>query len=102
MLSSKPCTTTCVIDGAPVTLTYYPDTCDLRISDAGGVCIQKTRWLAPWTALLAALRDFAQLPEASASDASVLVTTLFGIANTNYAAAHLAIEATRVTAANAA
>jgi hypothetical protein len=89
MLSSKPCTTTCVIDGAPVTFTDYPDTCDLRVSDAAGVCIQKTQWLAPWTSLLSALRDFQQLAGMGVNDATVLVTNLLGIANANYAAAHV-------------
>ena len=100
MLSSKPCTTTCVIDGAPVTFTYYPDTFDLRVSDACGVCIQKTRWLAPWASLLAALRDFQQLAGMGANDASVLVVNLLGVANANYAAAHIDIGA-RAAAARA-
>jgi len=101
MLSSRPCTSTCVIDGTPVTFTYYPDTCDLRISDACGVCIHKTRWLAPWTALLAALRDFAQLPEAGVNDALGLVANLLGVANANHAAGRLATGALRITAASA-
>lgn len=65
MLSSKPCTTTCVIDGAAVTLNYYPDTQDLRISDAYGACIYRTKWLAPWTTLLAAMRDLARSRDAN-------------------------------------
>jgi len=65
MLSSKPCITTCVIDGAAVTLNYYPDTQDLRISDAYGACIYRTKWLAPWTTLHAAMRDLARSRDAN-------------------------------------
>lgn len=89
MLSSRPCTTAFVIDDAPVTLTYYPDTRDLRVSDVYGTCIQKARWLGSWTALLATLREFAQLPHAAAHDASAPVSNRLGIANANYIVARL-------------
>ncbi|BAN25227.1 putative uncharacterized protein [Caballeronia insecticola] len=42
----------------PVTLTYFPDTTLLRITDANGRCMRETRWPAPWRTLLATLREF--------------------------------------------
>jgi hypothetical protein len=92
MINSKPCTATCVIDGSAVTVTFYPDTCDLRISDAYGACIQKARWLDSWTALLAALRDISRLPDEGVHQASALVANL-GVANTNHTATGLAAAA---------
>jgi hypothetical protein len=58
MFTSKACTTTCVLDGIPVTLTFFPDTTLLRITDANGHCMRETRWPAPWRTLLATLREF--------------------------------------------
>jgi hypothetical protein len=58
MFTPKACTATCVLDGMPVTLTYYPDTTLLRITDASGRCMRETRWPAPWRTLLATLREF--------------------------------------------
>ncbi|MDR5838547.1 hypothetical protein [Caballeronia sp. LZ034LL] len=58
MFTPKACTATCVLDGMPVTLTYYPDTTLLRITDANGRCVRETRWPAPWRTLLATLREF--------------------------------------------
>jgi hypothetical protein len=66
----------CVIDGAPVTLHFYPDSHDLRICDAYGTCIQKSRWLAPWSTLLAALREFVGTPDADTGSAAALMTRL--------------------------
>jgi hypothetical protein len=68
MLSSKPCTTTCVIDDVPVTLTFYPDSCDLRVCDAGGDCIVRTKWHDSWTALLSVLRGVAHSPATELHD----------------------------------
>jgi hypothetical protein len=76
MFSSKPCTATCVINGALVTLHFYPDSHDLRICDAYGTCIQKSRWLASWSTLLAALREFVGTPDADAGSAAALVARL--------------------------
>jgi hypothetical protein len=58
MFTPQACTTTCVLDGMPVTLTYFPDTTVLRITDARGRCLRETRWPAPWRTLLATLREF--------------------------------------------
>jgi hypothetical protein len=58
MFTPKACTTTCVLDGLPVTLTYYPDTTLLRITNSAGHCVRETRWPAPWRTLLATLREF--------------------------------------------
>ena len=70
MFTPKACTATCVLDGLPVTLTYFPDTTLLRITDADGRCVRETRWPAPWRALLATLREF------SARDAHSQLSTL--------------------------
>ncbi|SAL22298.1 hypothetical protein AWB71_01135 [Caballeronia peredens] len=58
MFTPKACTATCVLDGRPVTLTFFPDTTVLRITDAQGRCMRETRWPAPWRTLLATLREF--------------------------------------------
>jgi hypothetical protein len=58
MFTPKACTATCILDGMPVTLTYFPDTTLLRITDANGRCVRETRWPAPWRTLLATLREF--------------------------------------------
>lgn len=59
MYTTRPCTTTCVIDGAPVTFTYYPDTCVLRVYDASGRCLREDRWEASWAQLLNTIREIA-------------------------------------------
>jgi hypothetical protein len=58
MFTPKACTATCVLDGTPVTLTYFPDSTLLRITDVNGHCVRETRWPAPWRTLLATLREF--------------------------------------------
>lgn len=58
MFTPKACTATCILDGQPVTLTYFPDTTLLRITDVNGHCVRETRWPAPWRTLLATLREF--------------------------------------------
>ncbi|WP_250466762.1 hypothetical protein [Caballeronia sp. GAFFF2] len=70
MFTPKACTATCVLDGMPVTLTYFPDTTLLRITDATGHCVRETRWPAPWRTLLATLREF------SGRDAESQLSTL--------------------------
>ncbi|SAK72731.1 hypothetical protein AWB76_04583 [Caballeronia temeraria] len=70
MFTPKACTATCVLDGMPVTLTYFPDTTLLRITDATGHCVRETRWPAPWRTLLATLREF------SGRDADSQLSTL--------------------------
>jgi hypothetical protein len=60
MFTPKACTATCVLDGRPVTLTFFPDTTLLRITDASGKCVRETRWPAPWRTLLATLREFSE------------------------------------------
>lgn len=59
MYTTRPCTTTCVIDGAPVTFTYYPDTCVLRVTNAAGRCLREDRWEASWAQLLMSIREIA-------------------------------------------
>jgi hypothetical protein len=60
MVSTRPCTATCVIDGIPVTLTFYPDNGVLRIADPTGTCIKETRWHASWRSLLDEFRRFGE------------------------------------------
>ncbi|APR38682.1 hypothetical protein BTO02_24930 [Paraburkholderia sp. SOS3] len=93
MLSSKPCIATCVIDGVAVTLNYYPDTQDLRISNAYGACIYRTKWLAPWPALHAAMRELARSKEASLDAAASLLS---GSAAPSLQAAGVASDVTAV------
>ncbi|KND55918.1 hypothetical protein BPUN_1565 [Candidatus Paraburkholderia kirkii] len=49
-----------MLDGMPITLTYFPDTALLRIADATGHCMRETRWPAPWRRLLDTLREFSR------------------------------------------
>ena len=58
MITTRPCTAICVIDGMPVTLTFYPDNGVLRIADPSGICIRETRWHASWRALLDEFRGY--------------------------------------------
>jgi hypothetical protein len=60
MLATRPCTATCVVDGTPVILTFYPDKGLLRIADPSGACIRETRWHASWRALLDELRGYTE------------------------------------------
>ena len=93
MLSSKPCMTTCVIDGATVTLNYYPDMQDLRISDAYGACIYKTRLQATWLTLHAAMRDLARSWDANLEDDESL---LFRLRAPSTPAESMALDVTAV------
>jgi hypothetical protein len=60
MLATRPCTASCVVDGTPVILTFYPDNSLLRIADPSGACIRETRWHASWRGLLDELRDYTE------------------------------------------
>jgi hypothetical protein len=64
MVTTRPCTATCVIEGMPVTLTFYPDNGVLRIADPSGTCIRETRWHSSWRALLEEFSQFNQRDEA--------------------------------------
>ena len=57
MISTRPCTATCVIEGKVVQINFYPDTGALRLTDARGIGIHEGRWYGSWRALLALLRD---------------------------------------------
>ena len=59
MLATKACTETCVIDGIAVTLTFFPDTGVLRITDAAGRRIRETRWFESWRNLVTTFRELA-------------------------------------------
>jgi hypothetical protein len=63
MVTTRPCTAACVIDGRLVTLTFYPDNGVLRIADPSGACIRETRWHASWRALLDEFRDYDETAE---------------------------------------
>lgn len=65
MVTTRPCTATCIIDDMPVTLTFYPDNGVLRIADPTGSCIRETRWHGSWRALLDEFRGYT---EQSATD----------------------------------
>ncbi|MGF6972414.1 hypothetical protein QFZ94_000841 [Paraburkholderia sp. JPY465] len=58
MVTTRPCTAACVIDGRLVTLTFYPDNGVLRIADPTGVCLRETRWHGSWRALLEVFRGY--------------------------------------------
>jgi hypothetical protein len=49
-----------VIDGMPLTVTFYPDNGVLRIADSLGTCIKETRWHASWRSLLDEFRRFGE------------------------------------------
>jgi hypothetical protein len=63
MLTTRPCTATCVLDGMPVTLTFYPDNGVLRIADPSGYCVREMRWHASWRALLDEFRHYNERSE---------------------------------------
>ena len=62
MLASKSCKATCVIDGIAVTLTFFPDTGVLRITDAAGLRLRETRWYESWQNLVATFRELSDTP----------------------------------------
>jgi hypothetical protein len=63
MVTARPCTAACVIDGRLVTLTFYPDSGALRIADPTGVCLRETRWHGSWRALLEEFRGYYEATE---------------------------------------
>ena len=72
MLATKPCTATCVIDGIAVTLTFFPDTGVLRITDSTGNRLRETRWSASWQSLVATFRELSETPVEECADPDVL------------------------------
>jgi hypothetical protein len=60
VLATKAYTATCVIDGVAVTLTFFPDTSVLRITDTSGRRIKEIRWFASWRNLVATFRELTQ------------------------------------------
>jgi hypothetical protein len=67
MVTTRPCTAACVIDGRLVTLTFYPDNGVLRIADPAGVCLKETRWHGSWRALLDEFRGYYEAAETDAT-----------------------------------
>ncbi|HZZ11313.1 MAG TPA: hypothetical protein VFE79_11540 [Paraburkholderia sp.] len=76
MVTTRPCTATCIIDDMPVTLTFYPDNGVLRIADPSGSCIRETRWHGSWRALLDEFRHFTEKSAAQAQAVDKLVGML--------------------------
>jgi hypothetical protein len=72
VLATKPCTATCVIDGIAVTLTFFPDTEILRITDSTGNRLRETRWSASWQSLVATFRELSETPVEDRADPDVL------------------------------
>jgi hypothetical protein len=60
VLATKACTASGVIDGIPVTLTFFPDTGILRITDTSGRRIRETWWYASWRSLIATFGELTQ------------------------------------------
>ncbi|MBC8746979.1 MULTISPECIES: hypothetical protein [Paraburkholderia] len=63
MLTTRPCTAACVIEGRLVTLTFHPDNGVLRIADSSGLCLLETRWHGSWRALLDEFRGYHEAEE---------------------------------------
>jgi hypothetical protein len=76
MVNNRPCTATCVIDGMPVTLTFYPDSGILRIADPSGACIKETRWHASWRSLLDEFRRFGERAAMQGPGVEAMVTRI--------------------------
>lgn len=76
MVSTRPCTATCVVDGMPVTVTFYPDNGVLRIANSAGTCIRETRWHASWRALLDEFRGFAERATVQGHDLDAMMGRL--------------------------
>jgi hypothetical protein len=62
VLTAKPCTATGIIDGTAVTLTFFPDTGILRITDSAGARLKETRWPASWCSLVTTFRELGKTP----------------------------------------
>ncbi|MCC8397204.1 hypothetical protein LJ656_32010 [Paraburkholderia sp. MMS20-SJTR3] len=67
MITARPCTAACVIDGRLVTLTFHPDNVVLRIADSSGACLRETRWHGTWRSLLDEFRGYYEAAGSSAS-----------------------------------
>lgn len=89
MVSTRPCTATCVIDGMPVTLTFYPDNGVLRIADPSGNLIKETRWHASWRSLLNEFRRFGERAAVQGPGVAAVVSRI--VENTEDPAAHTAL-----------
>ncbi|CAH2899819.1 MAG: FIG00466881: hypothetical protein [uncultured Paraburkholderia sp.] len=89
MVSTRPCTATCVIDGMPVTLTFYPDNGVLRIADPSGTCIKETRWHASWRSLLDEFRCFGERAAMQGPGVEAMVSRI--VENTEDPAAQIAL-----------
>ncbi|APA88685.1 hypothetical protein BJG93_25590 [Paraburkholderia sprentiae WSM5005] len=63
MVTTRPCTAACFIDGRLVTLTFYPDNGALRIADPSGVCLRETRWHGSWRDVLDVFRGYNEAGE---------------------------------------
>jgi hypothetical protein len=74
VLATKPCIATCVIDGVAVTLTFFPNTGFLRITDIAGARCRETTWSASWHSLVTTFRELSETPEDERADPD----TLFG------------------------
>ncbi|CAB3644247.1 hypothetical protein LMG22037_00573 [Paraburkholderia phenoliruptrix] len=89
MVSTRPCTATCVIDGMPVTLTFYPDNGVLRIADPSGTCIKETHWHASWRSLLDEFRRFGERAAMQGPGVEAMVSRI--VENTEDAATQTAL-----------
>ncbi|QQC65924.1 hypothetical protein [Paraburkholderia ginsengisoli] len=78
MLTTRPCTATCVLDGMPVTLTFYPDNGVLRIADPSGSCVREMRWHSSWRALLDEFRYYNERGEVHAQGVDEMMTRIDG------------------------
>ncbi|SEK00181.1 hypothetical protein SAMN05192539_102938 [Paraburkholderia diazotrophica] len=77
VLAAKPCTATCVIDGMAVTLTFFPDTGVLRITDSTGSRLRETRWSASWDSLVATFRELSETDDEDRADPDVLFGSVY-------------------------
>ncbi|WP_439899853.1 hypothetical protein [Paraburkholderia phymatum] len=87
VLAAKPCTATCVIDGIAVTLTFFPDTGVLRITDSTGSRLRETRWSASWDSLVATFRELSETADEDRADPDVLFGSVYRLhaASTRFA-----------------
>jgi hypothetical protein len=55
MIAARPCSATCVVEGVPIVVRFYPDSGALRLTDAAGRCLRESRWADTWRSLMTAL-----------------------------------------------
>jgi hypothetical protein len=72
VLTSSPCTATCVIDGTAIKLTFFPNTGVLLITDSTGSRAREAKWYSSWRSLLAMFRDLSETPIAERTDPDML------------------------------